>query len=307
MLARWCVPWIVAVAIATLLASGAPVRAEAVVHEHAGLELSGNLVVPKDRSIDRDGVALILHGTLAHHGMEMIAALQRNLAAKGVPSLAITLSLGLNARKGMFDCALEQDHRNIDAVEELAAWVDWLKSKGVRRITVIGHSRGASQAAYFVRDVPGDVITGLVLVAPVIQSRATLAARYKAAFKADLEQVLAEARRLVDEGEDDKLMEVAFLTCPKARVTAAGFLDYYGEDRGAELTAVLPSLKLPVHIILAEKDAVANETPAALDAVAKVGNVKRATIADADHFFRDLTGEDLADAIATWIGRASGK
>ncbi|HRD76319.1 MAG TPA: alpha/beta fold hydrolase [Hyphomicrobiaceae bacterium] len=291
--------------LATLLAValGGPATAEQVVHEHAGLELVGNLVVPAGRSLEKDGAVLILHGTLAFHGQETVASLQKALGAKGKPSLAITLSLGLNARKSMFDCAIEQDHRNVDAVEELVAWTAWLKGRGVKRITVAGHSRGAAQVALFARDVLDPAIGAVVLIAPVAQSRATVTTRYRAAFKADLDGVLAEARRLVEAGDDDKLMDVAFLTCPRTRVTAAAFLDYYDDERTLELAKLLPELKLPVHVVLAEKDEVAAETPAALDRLGRLAHVTRATIPGADHFFRDLSSDDLADAVVSAAAR----
>jgi len=124
-------------------------RAEIVAHELRGLELSGNLEIAEGKSLEKDGVALIVHGTIGHHRMEIIETLQRNLLSRGINSLAVTFSMGLDARQGEYPCKLEHDHRHMDGVEEIGSWVSWLRIAGARKITLIGHSRGGNQAALF--------------------------------------------------------------------------------------------------------------------------------------------------------------
>src|SRR2546423_276371 len=63
------------------------------------IRLNGNLEVPAGKKV-ADGVALILHGTLSHDKQETVAALQENLKKRGLASLAITLSLGVDNREG---------------------------------------------------------------------------------------------------------------------------------------------------------------------------------------------------------------
>ena len=48
---------------------------------------------------------LILHGSLAWHGMELPSTIQQLLAEENYGSLAFTLSLGENNRSGFFDCS----------------------------------------------------------------------------------------------------------------------------------------------------------------------------------------------------------
>ena len=82
-------------------------RAEPVSHDFRGLELIGNLELADGRTLAKDGAALIVHGTTGHHRMEIIEVLQRNLRVRGINSLAITFSMGLERREGAYPCTLE--------------------------------------------------------------------------------------------------------------------------------------------------------------------------------------------------------
>lgn len=278
--------------------------AEEVTQEHLGLQLRGNLEVAPGKSLEKDGVALILHGTLAHHGMEIIRELQANLKKRGVSTLAVTLSLGLDQRTGMFDCALEHDHRHGDAVEELAAWFDWLEANGAGRIDLIGHSRGGAQAALFAVEEPARISGSLVLVAPLLDNTpaAESARRYAAQFATPLEALLEKAREREESGVDSTLLEVpGFLHCREARVSAAAFLDYYASSR-RPVPELLQEIKVPTLVVAAGGDEIVTGVADALKGDGS-GTVKISVVDGADHFFRDLYGEDLADEIAAFLRR----
>lgn len=279
--------------------------AEQVLHEHLGLQLRGNLEIAPGKSLEKDGVALILHGTLAHSGMEIIKDLQANLGQRGITTLAITLSLGLDQRTGMFDCGLEHDHRHSDAIEELADWIDWLQAKGAGRIDLIGHSRGGAQAALFAADNPARLTGRLVLIAPLLENTpaAGIGARYAAQFGKPLEPFLEAARKSLEGGDDSPLLEVpGFLNCRDARVTAAAFLDYYGTPRPS-VPELLAQVKAPILVVAAGNDEIAPDVAGALKGAGLAPHVAVSVIDDSDHFFRDLYGEDLADEIAAFLRR----
>lgn len=279
---------------------GIPAAAEDVVHKHAGLELLGRLEIAPGKSLEADGAALIVHGTLAHHRMEIIRDLQANLKQRGINTLAITLSLGLNRRTGMYDCKVEHDHRHGDAVEELSAWADWLRARGASRVNIIGHSRGGAQAALFAVEEPAKVTGKLVLVAPLIElPPAEAAKRYAAQFGGPLESAIARARASDDSGEVDRLIDVpGFLNCPQARVTAGAFLDYYDGARPS-LAELVAEVTRPSLLIAAGADEIVPDVADALRG--KADRLEVATIDGADHFFLDLYGEDLADRIAAFL------
>ena len=95
--------------------------------------LNGNLELAEGKSL-KDGIILITHGTLAHNKMEIIASLQQILTERGVNTLAINLSLGVNNRHGMYDCGITHTHKHVDALHEISAWVTWLKEKGANNL-----------------------------------------------------------------------------------------------------------------------------------------------------------------------------
>ena len=296
----------VAVAICAWVVSSACVSAEAVSQEYLGLEVNANLELAPDHTLAKDGAVVIVHGSGAHLGMETVVSLQRNLRTRGVNSLAITLSLGLPKRVGMMDCKLEQDHRHADAGDEIIAWVEWLQRKGASRVTLIGHSRGASQAALSIVERMDAGVASLVLAAPLHQSDAEIAARYEQSFGKPLAPVLAIARKHVEDGEGDVLMEVpGFMHCSPGKVTAAAFQDYYAPDPQYNVVNLLGQIHIPTMMVLAGDDKLMPELPAALEAARAAGKLPMqlevASVEGADHFFRDLFNEELADLIADFL------
>jgi pimeloyl-ACP methyl ester carboxylesterase len=286
-----------------------PARAEPVAQEYLGLEVGGNLEIAPARSLAKDGVILIVHGSAAHHRLDVIEALQRNLAARGLNSLAITLSLGLPKRTGMFDCGLEHDHRHADAADEIIAWVEWLQKKGANRVTLLGHSRGGGQAALAVVERSDAGVAGLVLAAPLWQTEAEIAVRYATDSGQPLEPLLAKARQLSEAGEGDTLLQVpSFLHCKPAKVTAAAFLDYYAPDPQFDVLKLIPETGVRALLVLAGGDRITPGLAGAVTAARRAGRLPppdrltTITVDDADHFFRDLFGEDLADHVATFVG-----
>lgn len=289
--------------LAGLSPPGVVRAAEVVTHEHLGLEMLGRLELAPGTSLEREGVALILHGTLAYNGMEIIRELQANLRQRGVTTLAVTLTLGLDRRTGMFDCGLEHDHRHGDAVEELGAWLDWLRQRGVGRIDLIGHSRGGTQIALLAAEEPERIAGRLVLAGPLLDDRAdpATASRYAAQFGAALGPMLGMALQREESGEPDTLIEApGFLHCRGARVTSGAFLDYYAGTRPA-LPALLRKVAVPTLVIAAGADEIEPNLPQALARAGLPAHVRTTLIDGSDHFFRDLHGEDLADVIAAFL------
>lgn len=285
--------------------SGA-LHAEPVRQEYLGLEVVGNLELAPNRTLEQHGVVLIVHGTLAHHRTEIVERLQVNLKQHGVNSLAITLSLGLNARKGMFDCKLEHDHRHADASDEIVAWVEWLQKKGATRVSVLGHSRGAAQVALALVERADLGVGRLVLAAPLMPSTPDIAARYARDTGQPLQPLLDKAHALVESGDGDSLMDVpGFLYCRPAKVTAAAFHDYYAPDPHQNALTLAQGVGVPTLIVAAGGDKIAPGVPEAVTGMHKSGSLPKSvsltTIADADHMFMDLFGDELADMVAAFI------
>ena len=292
--------WLVACVCAFLFA--APLRAEEVRIEHQGLDVLGNLDIAPGKSLKTDGVVLLLHGTLAHHRMEIISALQELLHERGINSLAITLGLGMNERRGLFDCSIEQDHRNEDASEEIRSWVKWLKEKGAASITLAGHGRGGNQIAVYAAKEPDKAVRRLVMIAPLADTASSIEAEFSQRFRQPLPPVLAEAEKLVAEDQFNTLMtDVPFLVCDRAKVTAGAFVNYYGPNQNLYTPSLIPHIKMQAMVAVGDLDPLANELVPAIQGIPDAKSIKLVTIPGADHFFRDQAAEDLADQIKAFL------
>jgi pimeloyl-ACP methyl ester carboxylesterase len=288
-----------------LLSLGAltgPGRAEAVSHEYLGLTVVGNLELAPSKTLKVDGVVVLVHDTLAHHTDATIAKMQAALNAKGLNSVAITLSLGVNRRQSAFDCSHEHDHRHGDASDEIVAWVEWLQGKGASRLSIVGLGRGATQAALSAAERQDLGVDRLILANPLSVMPQATAARYQQQFGQPLRPVLEQARKLVEDGEGDTLLNVpGFLTCAKTRTTAAAFVDYYGGDNRQDIVSLLPELKQQTLVVVAGSDPAAKDFEKTVSPFTLSGKVVQRTVVGAGPGFTGGSGDQLADLIAKFV------
>ena len=248
------------------------------------LRLNGNLEMPAGKTAT-DGIVVILHGTLSWHGQETIVALQKNLKARGVGSLAITLSLGVDDRQRTRRCDVKHDYALAGAKREVGLWLEWLKGQNAKFVDLLGFSRGGAQVAAFAPEFQD--VRRVVLLAPAFATSVEQAEIYKRAFGHDLAAEIEEARKAPLQQRT-----VDFLTCKQAPVLNATFLDGYAE--------LPPSLAAktghPTLVVIAGNDEVVPDLAAKLPS-----DVKPVVIDGATHFFLDLYGEEAADAIAKFL------
>ncbi len=281
----------------------APTLADEVKLPYQGITLNANLEKSAD-SWPAGPVVLMTHGTLAHRGMEIMAGLQSMFADRGISSLAINLGLGLDDRTaGMYDCATTHTHRHTDAVAEIGAWLDWLKAQGATNVALLGHSRGGNQAARFAAASTDPVVTAVILIAPQTWSKEDAAADYEKRYGKPLAPLLAKARALVDAGKGDTLMApVDFVYCEQTSATAAAFVSYYAPDPDMDTPAVIPGIKSPVLVVAGSEDTAVKGLPEKVEPLADGERVQLLVVDGADHFFRDLYSEDIADSVAELLG-----
>ena len=267
-----------------LAAGGAPAHAEPVQIKPSLLRLNGNLELPPGKTAS-DGLVVMVHGTLSWHGQETIAALQKNLKARGLGSLAVTLSLGVDDRQRTRRCDVVHDYALAGAKREVGLWLEWLKGQKAQHVDLLGFSRGGAQVAAFAPEFQN--VRKVVLLAPAFATSVEQAEIYKRSFGHDLAAEIEEARKAPLQQRT-----VDFLTCKQAPVLNATFLDGYSEmpPRLASKTGH------PTLVVIAGKDEVVPDLAKRLPS-----DVKPVVIDGADHFFRDLYGEEAADAIAKFL------
>jgi len=288
-------------ALALLVGLPLTSQAEEVTIPHKGLTLNGNLEMADGKSF-KDGVILITHGTLAHNKMEIIATLQNLLVERGFNVLAINLSLGLDNRHGMYDCAVTHRHKHTDAIGEMGAWVSWLYAQGSHQIILAGHSRGGNQTAQYMinRQVPK--VKAAVLIAPSVWDEETARKSYKSRYKVSLNSLLGKMNRAVLAKKGETIFnDLGFIYCPKTSVTAAAFVGYYGADRFFNTPTVLVRVKKPVLVIAASEDTVVRGLPKKMAGVVNA-KIKLEVVEGAGHFFLDFYSEDVANLISDFVG-----
>ena len=298
---RWCGRRST-LALALCLACAA-VRAAPVSLEHEGLTLLGYYEPPPAGA----PVVLMLHGTLAHGDMEIMSTLRSVFAEEGWGALSVSLGFGEDRRTGMYPCDARHQHLAGDAAAELAAWRAWLNDRGVTRVVLLGHSRGALQMAAFAADAEPSAAEALVLVAPPAPPDGRQAERYRARFDDDLAARIRAAEALVaaDRG-DEVLTGVGFLYCDDARVTAASFLSYYGSAAPTDVRRFLQGSRLPVLVIAGSEDEISAGLPAVLGPVLSAPRQRLVEIDGADHFFRDLYAYDVVEAVQGFVAETAG-
>jgi pimeloyl-ACP methyl ester carboxylesterase len=292
-----------ALAAALFLGAGASPRAEEVKQSHGGLTLNANLEVISAKGL-ADGVVLITHGLLAHNAMEFVATLQGLLAERNLNSLAINLSLGLDDRHGMYDCAAPHTHKVSDGLDEIGAWIAWLEAQGAGGIVLAGHSNGGRQTAWFAAERDHPAVEKVVLIAPGVFAPDTVAGSYKERYGEDLAPLVAESRALVAAGNGDATMaQTDFLYCPQASVSAASFASYYDGVPEKGTPHHLPAIAKPALVVVGTADRIVTDLRALVQPLADGEKLTFVEIEDAGHFFLDFFGEDLADVIAAFVSK----
>ena len=298
MQSRWlkCV-----VASVLMFLAAAPVAADEVELEHAGLTLNANLAPAQD-DWKTGTVFLITHGTLAHNGMEIITTLQGLLAEQGITSLAPTLSLGLDDREGMYDCAVPHVHKHTDALDEIGLWLNWLKQQGVKQVVLVGHSRGGNQTAWFAAERMDPVIKGVLLIAPATWSESYAQSDYQKRFKTDLAPVLKRAEDLVKAGKGHEWMEkTGFIYCTDAKVQAQSFVSYHAPEPRLDTPTLLGKIEVPVLVIAGTEDDVVPDVAEKVEPAADGTRVRLEVIDGADHFFRDLYADEIVEHAKAFV------
>jgi len=276
------------------------IQANEITLSHNGITLNAALELVPGKTI-ADDIILITHGAMAHRDMEMLVYLRNLLHEQGFSTLAINLSLGLNNRRGMYDCKLVHGHHNVDAAKEISLWVEWLAKQGAKKISLLGHSRGGAQTALYAASYKRDVVKSVVLMAPATIDN-TSASAYQSRFKQPIAPLIKKANLLVAAGKGSLVLDNAnLLMCRDTPVMASTFLSYYGADAQVDGPAYLKDIPHPVLVVVGGKDRIVSGLEKKITPMLEGSEISMYVIPEAGHFFRDLNTDDAVDAIVEFI------
>ncbi len=286
-----------------LLMASVSLQAEEVTQQYRGLTLNANLELADDKTL-QDGVVIVLHGSMAHNRMEIIEASQQALAENDQSSLAINLSLGIDNRHGFFDCSWPIRAILDEALDELDAWVNWLREKGVEGVVIMAHSFGANQAMVYAVERKPPEVTHLILLAP--NTTNDLKTHYEARYGEVFDENLERVQKQIDAGKGDELIDnLDFSYCPQASVSAYSFYSSARPDnRFRQFPLYLSKMPVPTFILTGTQDEHQPNIARDVSPFVDGSRIRLGVIENAGHFFRDFNIEDAVETAVEFIAES---
>jgi dienelactone hydrolase len=227
---------------------------------------------------------ILMHGFLQTHEFPLIHRLTESLNSAGHTVLAPTLTLGISHRKQSLACEAVHTHTQGDAINELDAWVKWLKERKVRSAVLIGHSFGSMQALAYTVERRDPVIKKLIGVS-LIEGRMHIPSQENA-------KLLSEIRMLAAKGGRE-IATQPFSFCQKMRASPNSLLSYLAWSP-EKITREIDRARLPITFIMGGQD---DRLGAGwLDKLAKT-RAKLHIIKGANHFMDGEYEFDLYDLV----------
>jgi dienelactone hydrolase len=187
-----------------------------------------------------------------------------------------------------------------DCRHDLAAWVEWLRSRAGPRVGLLGHSLGAVKCLYALAQEPRlGAARAVALSPPRLSYSWFCSAPQRAEFLADY----ARAEQEVQAGRPMALLDVK-LPLPFV-VTAAGYVEKYGPDERYNYLNFVAGVPCPVLVTLGgvevENNMAFRGAPEALaELAARYPRLQVETVAGADHFYTGVHDELLA-RLEAWL------
>ena len=245
--------------------------------------LNADLELAPDSSLE-DGVILMLHGTLGHKDMEIMATLQSVFLEYGYNSLAINLSLDIDDRHGFYPCERPHTHEYGDALRELKLWLTWLAEQDTGDIVLLGHSRGANQITNYLLQSESNV-RAAILLAPSASGGSK---------SAEVKTNLDRARR------NEWLNEVDFLHCEDTNVHGTSYASYYESTEQGNTPELLENVATPVLVFSGSHDQAVKGLAEKMEGINN-SVVNHLELDGADHFFRDLFAYDVVEETIKYL------
>jgi pimeloyl-ACP methyl ester carboxylesterase len=274
-----------------------------------GLRLDGALTptrsVSEGSSPSSPTAAILLHGVAANfYTSSTLEPLVPKLQDLGIAALLVNT----RGHDSVFGASLGNVRRRFGAAYEsvddcrhdVAAWIDFLKSRGHHRILLIGHSLGAIKSAYAEAYEKFPEVAAVIAVSgPRLSYSAFMNAPESSLFW----ESLHTAQEMVKAGQGDELFTSKFPF--PLLITAAGYIDKYGPAERYNILKFAADLPCPALFTYGGKELASGGIPFAglPDALMALPNAERRTVAvieGADHVYTGVA-DRLADNVVAWL------
>ena len=199
-------------------------------------------------------VVICLHGVASNfYTSSMMATL-----ANGIASLQFDV-LRVNTR-GRDNCCTMATNRGgtrmgaayeiiDDCRRDVDAWVDLCKSRGYKRVVLLGHSLGAIKVIYAEANDPHELVSQVIALSP---PRLSHMAFINGPRSAEYDQSLAVADQAMAMGQPGKLIDIMF---PFPLLIAAGsYVDKYGPGERYNILEHVAHLRTPTRICFGSEE-----------------------------------------------------
>ena len=270
--------------------------------------VDGGVLFTSPNSPSKPLAIIWVHGWGANFYLPSYAGIGRELAARGFPSISVNTRmhdignvekytlLGKRVRGGGYWGVTSE------ATRDIAAWIDYARQLGYSRVILVGHSAGWASVARYEADSQDRRVVGLVFASPCV-----------GCLGQPDPQVLAQAKKLVDQGNGEELIPLPRRSFP-SYISAATqldtdntppqYIDFFGTQTPE---AGIARVTCPVLAFYGSKGDIGGERDLALltSSVRRLAHhpasVDTAMIANGIH---EYVGEEaqVAEVIARWIG-----
>ncbi|MCI0361201.1 MAG: alpha/beta fold hydrolase [Planctomycetaceae bacterium] len=186
---------------------------------------------------------------------------------------------------------------------DIAAWIEFLASRGHERVVLIGHSLGAIKAVYGQAHEKWPQVAAVVAASP---PRLSYSAFMNSAESSVFRESMSTAEEMTAEGRGEELFTGKFPF--PLLITAAGYLDKYGPAERYNILRFAAEVPCPALFTYGSKELAGGgiafaELPEALMSL-PISTSRSVTVIDgADHAYAGVA-EELAAAVVRWLQHA---
>jgi pimeloyl-ACP methyl ester carboxylesterase len=274
---------------------------------HPGQAPGPGLVLARN-SGNEGSAAILLHGVASNfYTSSTFEPLIPKFQRLGISALAVNT----RGHDAVFGASQGNVRRRFGAAYEIvdecrhdvAAWVEFLKSRGYGRIVLIGHSLGAIKAVYAqARESFAEVAAVVAVSGPRLSYSAFMNASESSTFF----ESFSTAARMVNEGRGEGLFTSRFPF--PLLISANAYIDKYGPAERYNLLKFGGDLPCPALFVYGSKElgsgGIAFEAmPEALMSLPGADRRTTEVIDGADHIYTGVS-DRLAEAVIDWLARS---
>jgi len=250
---------------------------------------------PKERAVD---AFLLMHGSSGNYYNKLLLSVGEGLREAGYPSASFN-NRGHDLVWGQPGNLMGNSFDILDFCRlDIRACIDWLASRGYKRVGLFGHSMGAVKVAYYQAREKDSRVGAVVSSSPVRLSHSYFMGSEAAS---EHKENVEWARSMVEKGQPEALRAVNF---PMPHLFGAkAYLDKHGPEERYNLMRHVRDIKCPLLMMAGSKEDHPRLRDCARDMYGLVNETGRARLIiqeGADHGYTGML-DKLTYNVVGWV------